>query len=92
MPSPFMGFTAPAASPTTSMPGTACGARFRLIGRGPESMRPSAVSSEIPRSSGSIVAKAANRRVAEMSLKFRNVLRRPAPRLTRPSAIGKSHP
>ena len=38
-------------------------------------MRPSAVSSEIPRSSGSIVAKAANSRVAEMSLKFRNVLR-----------------
>ena len=48
MPSPLNGFTAPAASPTSSMPGTACGERLKLIGSGPDSSRPSAVSSEMP--------------------------------------------
>ena len=76
----------------TSIPGTACGVRFRLIGSGPDSIRPSAVSSEMPRSSGSIFANASNRRVADTSLKWRNVLRSPPPRFTRPSAIGKSQP
>ena len=52
MPSPLNGFTAPAASPTSSMPGTACGTRLRLIGSGPDSTRPSAVSSSIPHSGG----------------------------------------
>ena len=92
MPSPLNGFTAPAASPTSNMPGTACGERLKLIGSGPDSRRPSAVSSEIPNEGGSIEANALNRRWAETSLKFLNVFRRPAPRLIVPPATGNSQP
>ena len=92
MPSPLNGFTAPAASPISSMPGTTWGTRFRLIGSGPDSTRPSAVSSEISHSGGSIVENALNSRCAEICLKSLNVLSRPAPRLICPPATGNSQP
>src|SRR3954447_10986185 len=92
MPSPLNGLTAPAASPTSKRPGTACGVRFSPIGNGPERTRPSAVSSPMPHSGGSIRANASNRCCAETSLKFANVLRSPAPGLPRPPATGNSQP
>jgi len=92
MPSPLNGFTMPAASPTSSIPGTACGVRFTLIGSGPDRTRPSAEDSSMPHDPGSIEAKASNNRWAETSLKPLNVFSSPAPRLIRPPATGNSHP
>ena len=62
------------------------------MGSGPDSSRPSAVSSDTPNDGGSIVANALNSRCAETSLKFLNVFSRPAPRLIVPPATGNSQP
>ena len=53
MPSPLNGLIVPAASPTSSIPGTADGRRFSPVGSGPDRTGPSAFSSVSSHSGGS---------------------------------------
>ena len=92
IPSPLNGLIMPAASPTTSMPGTASGRRFIAVGSGPDATGPSAFSSVIPHAGGRPATKASNTLRADVLRKSRNVLRSPAPTFSTPSPAKKIQP